>query len=144
MYSLSIFFSTIPVPSQFLFKDEEKASVVYNAYVDYKMNHAAEGVLIGADDFGQSFAIPFLEIRGIILEDMDLGEEARPGTAGQGVNDDGNAPDHHPRRGRGEDGRPRAMSERPGRETLPAAGSMISLREPTAGGVAQLVRAAES
>ncbi len=77
MYSLSIHFGPSPVPMQFLFKEEEKAGEAYNAYVDFKVNRAEGGILIGTDDFGQSFAIPFDEIHGITLEDMDLGEESR-------------------------------------------------------------------
>lgn len=77
MYSLSIFFGPSPVPAQFLFKDEAKASIVYNAYVNFKVGSEINGILIGTDDYGQSFAIDFEDIHAVILEDMDLGEESR-------------------------------------------------------------------
>lgn len=77
MYSLSIFFGPSPVPAQFLFKDIEKAKTAYNTYVDFKASSAINGILIGADDYGQAFAIDFEDIHAVILEDMDLGEESR-------------------------------------------------------------------
>jgi hypothetical protein len=77
MYSLSIHFGPASLVWALLFKEEEKAGVVYNAYVDAKMSGAQETVLLGADDFGQSFAIPCNEISGILLEDLDQIEEAR-------------------------------------------------------------------
>jgi hypothetical protein len=77
MYSLTICFGPAATSWMYLFKEEEKASVLYNAYVEHKMNHAEGGVLIGSDDFGQSFAMPFDEIRGVMLEDLDLTEQAR-------------------------------------------------------------------
>ncbi len=60
-----------------LFKEEAKAGEAYNAYVDYKMNRAENGILIGSDDFGQSFAIPFDEISGVLLENLELTDEAK-------------------------------------------------------------------
>lgn len=78
MYSLSIHFGPSPVPAQFLFKEEEKAGIIYNTYVDFiKEGVAVGGVLIGADSFGQSFAIALKDIHGITIEDMNLGEESR-------------------------------------------------------------------
>ena len=77
MYSLTISFGPAATVWQFLFKEEEKAGVVYNAYVESKINSAVGVMLIGADDFGQSFAIPFEEIRGVLLEDLELTTESR-------------------------------------------------------------------
>ncbi len=77
MYSLTIHFGPNAIMWQFLFKEEDKAGLVYNAYMDYKASHAEKGMLIGADDFGQSFAIPIEEISGMLIEDIELMEEAR-------------------------------------------------------------------
>lgn len=77
MYSLSIHFGPNAMVWALLFKEEEKAAQAYNTYVDFKVNSAAGGIMIGIDDFGQSYAIPFEEISGILLEDLDLVEEAR-------------------------------------------------------------------
>lgn len=80
MFSLTIHFGPSSMAWALLFKEEEKAGVVYNAYMDFKMNAKApdwSGMLIGSDDFGQSFAIPMEEIRGMMLEDLELVEEAR-------------------------------------------------------------------
>ena len=77
MYSLSIHFGPNAMVWALLFKEEEKAGASYNAYMDFKMGEAKNGMLIGSDDFGQTYAIPMEEIRGILLEDLDLVEEAR-------------------------------------------------------------------
>lgn len=79
MYSLSIFFGPSPVPAQFLFKEQEKAGVIYNAYVNFltSTSDSNNGLLIGSDDYGQSFAIDFANIHAVILENMILGEESR-------------------------------------------------------------------
>lgn len=76
MYSLTICFGPTGTTWALLFKDEDKAGVVYNAYVGHIMERAEGGVLIGSDDFGQSFAIEFDSIRGMVLEDMDVVEHA--------------------------------------------------------------------
>lgn len=77
MYSLTIHFGPNAMQWPLLFKEEEKAGVIYNAYLDFQVSEATAGMLIGSDDFGQSFAIPMEQIAGILLEDMDLVEEAR-------------------------------------------------------------------
>lgn len=77
MYSLSIHFGPSPVPAQLLFKNEENAGSIYNNYVSFMTNNASGGILIGSDDYGQTFAIAFKDIHAVILEDMDLGEESR-------------------------------------------------------------------
>lgn len=77
MYSLSIHFGSNSIVWALLFKEEEKAGAIYNAYMDFKVSEATSGMLIGSDDFGQSFAIPMEEVRGILLENLDLLETAR-------------------------------------------------------------------
>jgi hypothetical protein len=78
MYSLSINYGPTGTVWALLFKDEEKAEQAYNAYVDHKMNHAAGvSVLIGSDDFGQCYAIPFDEIHGMLFENLEQLEQAR-------------------------------------------------------------------
>ncbi len=79
MYSLSIHFGSNAIVWALLFKEETNAGTVYNAYVDFKLTTGSDenGILIGRDDFGQSFAIPMNEISGILLEDLDQIEEAR-------------------------------------------------------------------
>ena len=76
MFNLSICFGPVGTVWALLFKTEEKAGEPYNAYVQHKMNRAEGGVLIGTDDFGQSYAIPFDEIHAILLEDLDQIEQA--------------------------------------------------------------------
>lgn len=72
MYSLSIHFGPSPVPAQFLFKDKEKAEAAYKQIDTHiKTGHMSRI----EDDFGQVGTIG--SIHGYILEDMDLGEEAR-------------------------------------------------------------------
>jgi hypothetical protein len=77
MFSLSISFGPTGMVWAYLFKELEKPQEAYNAYVDYKVNHAENGIFIGSDDFGQCYAIPFDEIRGMMFEDLDLIEAAR-------------------------------------------------------------------
>jgi hypothetical protein len=77
MHSLTIHFGPNAMVWSLLFKDEEKASTIYNAYMDSRMNAADKATLLGADDFGQAFAIPMEQINGILLEDLELTEEAR-------------------------------------------------------------------
>jgi hypothetical protein len=77
MYSLTICFGPTATAWAYLFKDEEKASHLYNEYVNYKVGGNKGGTLIGADDFGQAFAIPFDEIRGVQVEDLDQIKQAR-------------------------------------------------------------------
>ncbi len=77
MYSLTIHFGPNAMVWSLLFKEEEKAAAIYNAYVSFQLAEATSGMLIGADDFGQSFAIPMEQIAGVMLEDLDLTMEAR-------------------------------------------------------------------
>jgi hypothetical protein len=77
MYSLTIHFGPSSMVWALLFKEEKKAGELYDSYVNHVLVPAEGGVLIGNDDFGQSFAIPFYEIRGVILEDLEQVEAAR-------------------------------------------------------------------
>jgi hypothetical protein len=77
MWNLSISFGPTGMVWALLFKTEEKAGEAYNAFVQNKMDVTETDVLIGADDFGQSYAIPFAEIRGVLLEDLEQIEQAR-------------------------------------------------------------------
>lgn len=77
MYSLTIHFGPNAMTWALLFKEEEKAGEVYNAYMDHQVSGTERGMLIGSDAFGQTFAIPMEEIRGMLIEDLDLVERAR-------------------------------------------------------------------
>lgn len=77
MYSLSICFGPAGTVWAFLFKEKEKAVMVYNTYVEHSASNATGCQLICNDDFGQSAFIPFGEIRGMVLEDLDQHEQAR-------------------------------------------------------------------
>ncbi len=74
MYSLSIHFGPSNIVWALLFKEEERPGAIYNAYV---ASYDENTVLIGTDDFGQSFAISCKDISGILLENLDQIEEAR-------------------------------------------------------------------
>lgn len=76
MHSLTICFGPTGTIWTLLFKAEEKAGVLYNAYVDHRMNKAEGGALIGADDFGQSIAIDMDQIHSIMIDDMDQSQMA--------------------------------------------------------------------
>ena len=77
MYSLTIHFGPNAICWALLFKEEEKAGLIYNAFVDAQTSPTEKIVLIGSDDFGQSFAIPAAQISGVLLEDLDAVEHAR-------------------------------------------------------------------
>lgn len=70
MYSLSIHFGTGPMPAQFLFKDKNNAELAYNE----GLNETCVEII---DDFGQKAKFEIGQIYAVILEDMELGEEAR-------------------------------------------------------------------
>ncbi len=76
MYSLTIHFGPSMMVWALLFKTEEKAGEIYNAFVAAEVGGTSD-LLIGSDDFGQTFAVPSDEIRGIMLENLDLIEAAR-------------------------------------------------------------------
>lgn len=78
MFNLTICFGpTGGTAWALLFKTEERAGEVYNAFVSGSLNAVAcPDVLVGSDDFGQSYAIPFDEIHGMMLEDLELVEQA--------------------------------------------------------------------
>lgn len=75
MFSLTICFGPANTPWILLFKEEEKAKAVYNNYVEFSLTSVA-GMLIAADDFGQALAVPFDQINGMMLDDMDQSQLA--------------------------------------------------------------------
>ena len=77
MFNVSISHGPVGTVWALLFKTEEKASEPYIAFVDHGLNRADVGVLIGTDDFGQSYAIPFSEIHAVLVESLDQIEQAR-------------------------------------------------------------------
>ncbi|MFA5902209.1 MAG: hypothetical protein WC829_24215 [Hyphomicrobium sp.] len=76
MHSLTIWFGPAATSIVLLYKEEEKACVVYNAFTEHQVLHAEKGSLIGSDDFGQNFSIAIDGISGMLLEDMALSQEA--------------------------------------------------------------------
>ncbi len=76
MHSLTISFGTAGTLWILLFKEEEKAKAVYNDYVTSKVDGALDGALIAADDFGQAIAMPISKINGMLIDDMDLSQQA--------------------------------------------------------------------
>jgi hypothetical protein len=72
MYSLTIHFGPNAVVWSFLFKDKDPAS-----YALSKCMAPGETFYILEDDFGQRAHINPKQIHGVMLEDMDLVEEAR-------------------------------------------------------------------
>jgi hypothetical protein len=77
MWNLTISFGPTGTVWALLFKTEEKAGEAYNAYVNNQMSGIDSDVLIGCDDFGQSYAIAFSEIHAVLLEDLEQIEQAR-------------------------------------------------------------------
>jgi hypothetical protein len=70
MYSLSIHFGPSPVPTQFFFKDENKAVIAYDLA-------GTESDFEIEDDFGQRGKFSRLDFHGAVIENLELGEEAR-------------------------------------------------------------------
>jgi NADH:ubiquinone oxidoreductase subunit D len=75
MHSLTICFGPAATTWTLLFKTEEKASELYNAYTGAKVAHESSQ-LIGVDDFGQTISLVVNDIHGMMLEDMSLSQEA--------------------------------------------------------------------
>lgn len=73
MYSLSIHFGPGAMVWAFMFKDKEKAEESFRIARDMLVDPHGSGAII--DDFGQSAVI--IGAHGIMLEDLDLVEEAR-------------------------------------------------------------------
>jgi hypothetical protein len=76
MYSLTIHFGPNAMVWSFLYKDEKKAQSLFNNV----QNAIGSGKELGGiitDDFGQTSYIDAKSISGVLLEDMDLVEEAR-------------------------------------------------------------------
>lgn len=76
MHSVTIYFGTANTPLILLFKEEEKAKTIYNEYVSTRMAGAESGALIAADDFGQALALPLEQVNGMLLDDMELSQQA--------------------------------------------------------------------
>lgn len=77
MYSLTIHFGPNAMVWSLLFKEEEKAAAIFNAYMNFEISENTKGMLIGSDDFGQSFAMPIDQVAGMMIEDMEQVMEAR-------------------------------------------------------------------
>jgi hypothetical protein len=72
MYSLTIHFGPNALQWQFLFKEKEKAE---EAKSHFQLD--TEGSALIEDDFGQSAEFKLEIVHGVLLEDLDLVEEAR-------------------------------------------------------------------
>ena len=75
MHSLTICFGPSATVWTLLFKTEEKASELYNAYTGAKVARESS-LLIGVDDFGQAISLVIDDIHGMMFEDMALSQEA--------------------------------------------------------------------
>lgn len=73
MYSLTIHFGPNAMVWSFLFKEKKDAMQVYNSLSDLDRDASIKF----ADDFGQSASVDGSTIHGVMLEDLDLVEEAR-------------------------------------------------------------------
>ena len=76
MYSLSIHFGPNAMVWALLFKDKERALAHYSAYETAK-GRKLPGRYIVDVDFGQQASVELDSIHGVMLEDLDLVEEAR-------------------------------------------------------------------
>ena len=74
MYSLSIHFGPNAVVWAFLFKEKEKACAVFQSTCDNTTN--ADGITI-SDDFGQTAVFGADVIHALLLEDLELTDEAK-------------------------------------------------------------------
>lgn len=75
MHSLTICFGPSATVWTLLFKEEEKAATIYNAYTSSRLSELLQ-LIIGCDDFGQAISIPNTAIHGMMLEDMALSQDA--------------------------------------------------------------------
>lgn len=74
MYSLTVCFGPVGTTWAFMFKDKEKA---HEAHLKAKGWNAEFPYFEFTDDFGQYGAFRHDEVRGILLEDLDLTDEAK-------------------------------------------------------------------
>ena len=74
MYSLSIHFGPNAMVWAFMFKEKEKADACFALASANAFNDSATAM---ADDFGQKAIFAAGSISGVMLEDLDLVEEAR-------------------------------------------------------------------
>lgn len=75
MYSLSIHFGPNAVVWAFLFKEKDKAARIYESLgltIDPHVSHYHV-----TDDFGQSATLVASQIHAVLLEDLDLTDEAK-------------------------------------------------------------------
>lgn len=75
MHSATICFGPAATTWVLLFKEEAGAAKIYDAYIEARRLNIT-GPLIGSDDFGQAFAIHMEQISGILIDDMDLSQQA--------------------------------------------------------------------
>jgi hypothetical protein len=76
MYSLTIHFGPNAMVWSLLFKEKERAESIFKNLSDSVQKQTPLGGLL-ADDFGQEAYIETKSIHGVMLEDLDLTEEAR-------------------------------------------------------------------
>jgi hypothetical protein len=76
MYNLTIHFGPSAVAWSFLFKNKERADSIFRNVMDAMDKKINLGGLI-ADDYGQSAYLATEAISGVLLEDTELGTEAR-------------------------------------------------------------------
>ncbi len=74
MYSLTIHFGPNAIMWQFLFKDKEKA---YESFMRASQQVDKATHFSIADDFGQEGTFGYASVHGVLIEDIDLMEEAR-------------------------------------------------------------------
>lgn len=79
MFSISINHGPAGTVWNLLFKTEEGAKAVYNTYVSARMEAIlpATAPIIGADDFGQAYALPLDQINSMMFEDLDLSQQGQ-------------------------------------------------------------------
>jgi len=76
MYNLTIHFGPNAVAWSFLFKDGDKARARMRSFLEFKDPVVDRTALI-EDDYGQIAYIAINQIHGVLLEDMELGQESR-------------------------------------------------------------------
>jgi hypothetical protein len=74
MHSLTIVFGPAATQWVLMFKTEEKAGELYNAYTEARITQVLSQI-VGSDDFGQVLSLPSSDIHGMMLEDMELSQQ---------------------------------------------------------------------
>jgi hypothetical protein len=75
MYSLSIHFGPSQMCWAFLFKDKDRAEQAFRTAASLEIAGQSSAFQI-ADDFGQNGMFNYSGVHGILLEDMDVSQEA--------------------------------------------------------------------